>query len=132
MHFPVVKQNLVPEPRVKQVEYGMFRTTDVKIDRKPVFLFLGIPGMLRVFGVDVTQIVPARPCPLGHCVRLSPGCFRIPYPLGCLPKRGLRSAGGFEVFQFWEQNRQIRLLEGVHTVFFVDHNREWLAPVPLA
>ena len=82
--MPEVVEHLVPEPRVQQVQHGVFDATDVEVDASrmvradigswahPVRLDLTVDETQFVRGVEVTQLVPARPGPLRHHVGIAP------------------------------------------------------------
>ena len=46
----------------------MLSTADVEVDRHPVLFLLRIDERLFILRIDVTEVVPAGTCPLGHCV----------------------------------------------------------------
>ena len=76
-----VEEDLVPEPRIQQVQHRVLDTTDVEVEATRVVLavqcrpgphpvrlvLLGAQGF-RVGGVDVAQLVPRTARPLGHDV----------------------------------------------------------------
>jgi hypothetical protein len=75
-------QDLVPEPRVQQVQDGVLDAADVQVDAagvtgargvraQPVALDLGVDEALVVLRVEVAQLVPARAGPLRHRVGLA-------------------------------------------------------------
>ena len=84
-----VVQHLVPEARVEQVQHGVLDAADVEVDAArvagagrgagdrlgarphPVGLVLGVDERRGVRRVEVAQVVPARPGPVGHRVRLA-------------------------------------------------------------
>jgi hypothetical protein len=76
-----VEEHLVPEAGVEQVEHGVLDAADVEVDAAavalvagahPVPLDLGVDEGVLVGGVEVAQLVPARPRPLRHRVQLPP------------------------------------------------------------
>ena len=109
----------------------------IKVYRHPVFLFLRVYELLGVMRVDEPQVVPAGAGPLWHGVDLSlcrAAALRAcgVDPVGDLCKRGLAGAGGQVACHLWQCQRQVflgkRYIAAVRTV----HNRNRLAPVPLA
>ncbi len=61
--MPAVIQNLVPEARVEQVQYGMLGTTYIQIDWHPGFFFGWIAETIRIARIDEAQEVPTRTGP---------------------------------------------------------------------
>ena len=43
---PNVVQNLVPKPRIEQMQHGMFAAADIEIHRHPIALFRRIDELL--------------------------------------------------------------------------------------
>ena len=56
----------MPEPRIQQVQYGVLRSSDVKVHRHPVLLLLGVNQLPSVGRVNEPEVVPAGPSPLRH------------------------------------------------------------------
>lgn len=52
-----VVQELVPEPRVEEVENGMLRSSDIEIDGHPVLLRFRVHEGLVVRGRDEPEVV---------------------------------------------------------------------------
>ena len=80
---PQVVEDLVPEARVEQVENGVLDAADVQVDAAgahPVALHLRGDERVRILRIQVAQVVPARPGPLGHRVRLAPVARRPASP----------------------------------------------------
>ena len=74
----------MPEAGVKQVQYGVLDTADIKVDTarilwtmlvrsraRPITLVFDIAECLIVAGIDVAQLVPGRTCPLRHYVGIA-------------------------------------------------------------
>ena len=127
-----VEEHLVPEPAIKQVQDRVLGAADVKIDGHPVLLLLRIPGPLAIPRIEVTEIVPARPGPLGHGVGLAAVPLGVTHPVLCLGERWLGLAGRLEVVEPGQEHRQLGFGDGPHPVARVQDDRKWLAPVPLA
>ena len=152
-----VVQHLVPEAGVQQVQHRVLGAADVQVDAAavalplrahPVALVLGVDERLVVGGIEVAQLVPARPRPLRHRVGLAavglgalaqverdldpvggPGQRR--HRLGRLVVVG--EGGGGVVLDVGQHDRQHRLGQrpGQAVVGVVDDG-ERLAPEPLA
>ena len=137
-----VVQDLVPEPRVQQVQHGVFGPADIKIDRHPRPLLFRIDQRRVVVGVDVAEVVPAGPGPLGHRVgfaAVSPAVDRDVQPIVVgFGQRPLGAARGFEVFQVRQRHRQIvdgdRTTDAGRFIVVIDFvgDGERFAPKPLA
>ena len=69
--MPEIKQHLVPESRIEQMQDGMLDAADVEIDRHPVPFFYRIDQVRLVVRIDISQVIPARPGPLRHGVGLA-------------------------------------------------------------
>ena len=54
-----VKQHLVPEAGVEQMQHGMFSPADIEIDRQPVFHLLRVAKSTVVLRIKIAKIVPA-------------------------------------------------------------------------
>ncbi|SKU07448.1 Uncharacterised protein [Mycobacteroides abscessus subsp. abscessus] len=76
-----VVEHLVPEPRIQQVQHGMFHAADIQIDTarviramfcraraQPVCLVLLVAEGFCVVGVGVAQFIPGAARPLRHHV----------------------------------------------------------------
>ena len=155
-HVAQVEQHLVPEAGVQQVQHRVLGAADVQVDAAavalplrahPVALVLGVDERLVVRGVEVAQLVPARPRPLRHRVGLAavgllalaqveldldpvggPGQRR--HGLGRLVVVGER--GGRVVLDVGQHHGQHRLGQGPRqAVVGVVDDRERLAPEPL-
>ena len=145
-----VEQDLVPEPRVEQVQDGVLHAADVEVDATrpglhPVPLRLGAHERVLVGRVEVAQVVPTRPGPLRHRVELPPvgphavaqvEVHRRPV-LGACERRsgnGRHVAGhdlGLEVRDLGQLHRQHGFRQGDREVQVVVDDRERLAPVAL-
>ena len=75
-----IEEDFVPESAVEQVQYRVLGAANVKVNRHPVLLFFRVPGLIGVPGVQIPQIVPARPGPLGHGVGLAAALARSSEP----------------------------------------------------
>ncbi len=151
-----VVEHLVPEARVQEVQHGVLDTAHVQIDeagrsgavaagaRSPVALDGAVDHRVLVRGVEVAQVVPARPGPLGHRVRLAAVRLRAvaqvelgedPLLGACQRRLGkcFRVVGdpGLEVDDVGELDGEHLLGHGDRPVALVVHDREGLAPVAL-
>ena len=154
-----VEQDLVPEPRVQQVQHGVLDAAHVEVHAArvagavdlgaragPVALVLDRAELLGVGGVDVAQLVPTGAGPVGHDVGVA-GVGLEPvtevqldgHPLGRLGQwRGRHRVGvvgverdGLVVLDLGQLDGQHLLGQRVgHAVGVVDHG-ERLAPVAL-
>ena len=165
-HVPQVEQDLVPEPRVQQVQHGVLDAADVQVHAArgtgggvvlrphPVLLELrvddGGAGGRAVGGVrrvEVAQVVPARPGPVGHRVGVAAVGLRAVaqvegdvHPLVVAAQR--RLGRGVPVVGLEGARRVVRHVrqvdgqqlagDGDRSVVGVPQDRERLAPVALA
>ena len=120
----------------------MLSPPHIEIHRHPRFFQLRIDQRLFIFRIDVSEVIPAGPCPLGHGVRFPSIAFSVEcdvQPLVvCLRERRLRPAMRLEVLKLWKAYGQITFR---HSTFdtsqlavgtnFVQ-NRKRLAPESLA
>ena len=135
-HQARVVQHLVPEPRVEEMQHGVFGAADIQIHRHPVTLQLRIHQAARIVGIDEAQVVPARARPLRHGVGLAarrPSAGRIGrvQPVRGLGQRPLRRTAGPEVLQVRERQRQFGFRKGTRNAVH-EHDRKRFAPVTLA
>ena len=72
-----VVQDFMPKTRVKQVQDGVFRAPDVKVDRAPSLFDFRVDDRVGVFRVEVAQVVPAGAGPLRHRVRFALVFFAV-------------------------------------------------------
>ena len=150
-----VVQNFVPEACVQQVEHCVFNATHIQVDAAgmaftlwahPVALNLGVNESVGVGGVEITHLVPTRPCPLWHHVHfalvLAWSVAKVerdggPFLHTCEWGTGIAisivrvECCWFEVGKFWQQHRKRRLRNSVSVAMFVVHNGERFAPVAL-
>ena len=72
-----VKQHLVPEAAVEQVQHCVLNSTDIEVDTTgvaimlwshPIFLNVFVDKCFGVCWVKVTQLIPTRASPLRHDV----------------------------------------------------------------
>ncbi len=142
----------MPEPRVEQVQHGVLDPADVEVHSPaglaghPVPLDGRIDESGVVGRVEVAQVVPARPGPLGHRVGLAPVAARavaevdgdVDPALGAGEGRfGWR--GGvvvgdddrLERLELGELDRQRRVRQRQREAVVVVDDRERLAPVAL-
>ena len=151
-----VKQYLVPEPGVEQVQHRVLDAADVEVHAarvilaaraRPVTLVVQRAELLRVRRVDVAQLVPGRAGPLWHHVGVAVvGLLTLAevegdfHPVSRLGQWGSGygiSVVGVEgnrviVFHLRQLHRQHVLRQGVRLAVLVVDNGEGLAPVPLA
>ena len=100
-----IVQHHVPEPGVEEMEHGVLRAADVKINPTGIVLSVAEPvarGFLSyeltgVARVAITQVVPAGAGPLGHGVQLAGGGRGVAHPIDGLGQGRFRGAGRFEV-----------------------------------
>ena len=150
-----VEEHLVPEPRVEEVQHRVLHAADVEVDAAgvalelrphPVALHLGVDEGVLVGGVQVAQLVPARPGPVGHgaelaAVRLRPVAQveHDLHPVVGAAQRRLRLGRGVVdverarrvVVDLGQQHGQLVVGHGDGEVVLVEHDRERLAPVAL-
>ena len=134
---PEIKEHLVPEPGVEQMEHRVFRAADVEIDRHPVAFLRRIPRGIRIFRVDVAQIVPAGASPLRHRVGFAAAAaagdrIHVVDPVFRLRQRRLPGSGGFEVRHLRQIHRQFGIVDQFDRTILVVDDRERFAPVALA
>ena len=161
-----VVQHLVPEPRVEQVQHGVLDAADVEVDAArvagarggagdrlgarphPVGLVVGVDDGGAVRRVEVAQVVPARPGPVGHRVGLAavaagaapvaevevdvhplvdPRQRRLGLAARVVGVVGLRAVVG----HLGQLDRQHRVGHAVGDAVLVEDDRERLAPVAL-
>ncbi len=151
-----VEQDLVPEAGVQQVQHGVLDATDIQVDTAgvafvlgahPVLLDLGIDEGIGVGRIEVAQLVPARPRPLGHDVDFATvggrAVAEVEFdvePLGGACQRRHRigdvvvgvHGGRTEVFEFGQRDRELVVGDGMRATLGVVDDRERLAPVALA
>ena len=136
-----VEEHLVPEPAVEQVEHGVLRAAHVEVDRHPGLLDLGVEEAVGVAGVEKAEVIPARPRPLRHRVRLAAIAFAVAFdeqPVGRRP--GERRIGRLARLEVGEVRQVHRKFAFVHSadgaggpplrIDFVQ-DRERLAPESL-
>ena len=131
-HQAGVVQHLVPEPRIKEMQHGVFGAADVQVHRHPVALQFRVHQAARIAGIDEAQVVPARARPLRHGVGLAarrPAAGRIDrvQPVSGLGQRPLRRTAGPEVLQVRERQRQFAFRQGTGNSVH-EHDRKRLAP----
>ena len=145
----------MPEARVEQVQHGVLHAADVEVDATgvalelrphPVPLHLRVDEGVLVGGVQVAQLVPARPGPVGHRAELAAVGLRplaqvehhLDPVVGAAQRRlGLRRGvvdverARRVVVDLRQQHRQLVVGYGDGEVVLVEHDRERLAPVAL-
>ena len=67
-----IKENLVPESSIQEMENSMFCSTYIEVYWHPIFLFLFIYKSVVVLWINVSEIVPAGTGPLRHSI-----CFSL-------------------------------------------------------
>ncbi len=73
----------MPEAGVQQVQHGMLGAADIQVNGHPaLFRVRGDKGPV-VRGIQIPQVIPARPGPLGHGVRLA-AAGTVALGTGCL------------------------------------------------
>ena len=65
-----IVEHLVTEPRVEQMQHGMFRPADIQVNRHPGILHFLIYKGLAVLRIEEAEIIPAGAGPLRHGVCL--------------------------------------------------------------
>jgi hypothetical protein len=68
---PQIEKHLMPESRVQQMEHRVLGPANVQVHRHPILVELGTERLLAVLRIEETEVIPARPGPLGHGVRLA-------------------------------------------------------------
>ena len=157
-HMAEVEQHLVPETRVQQVQHGVLHAADIQIDTAgmigadvgagahPVVLDRRIDKGVGVGRVEIAQLVPTRPGPLGHHVGIAPvrpgAIAEVQRDLDPLAEAiewafrlrefvvGVEGAWRERV-GFREGDRQHLVGKGVRVAIGVVHDGERLAPVAL-
>src|SRR5262249_27425644 len=104
-----VEEHLVPKACVEQMQDRMLGAADVGVDRHPLPLDLAIPRFAIVRRVEETEIVPTRPGPLRHGVRLAPGGAAALRTRGADPildrrERALAGSRRLEALDGWQEN----------------------------
>ena len=131
-----IVQNLVPETAVEQVKHGVLGTAHIQIDRHPVVFGFNRERRRVVCWVGVAQIVPARTCPLRHCVGLVAAAATILVgnvePVGGVSQRRLASIARLVFGQFGQFVRKVLLIDHRNFAVFPVNDWERLAPVALA
>ena len=136
-HHADVVEHLVPEPGVQQVEHRVLGPADVQVHRHPVVLFRRIDELVRVFWVEVAEVVPARSGPVGHRVgfaarRASVGRDGF-HPLGYRRERAFGRTRRPVVAGFGQPHRKLRLGQDNRAgAVFGEDDGERLAPEALA
>jgi len=123
-----VKEHLVPEAAVEQVEHGVFGTAHVEVDRHPVLFKFLCNKCVAVAGVDVAEVIPAGASPLRHGVRLADTLAAVLVgdlePFGGVCERGLSAVTRLVVLEFRQQNREFGIVDGRDFTIFPVDDRE--------
>src|SRR3989344_3444668 len=103
----------------------MLGTPNVHVHRRPILFFFFINKHICIVRINKPQIVPRRPCPLWHRVRLTLAYVTTIWTRNIHPVRNTRewrlSCSCWLVgFHLWQNHRQI---------FFRDRNNTTLLPV---
>ena len=154
--MPQIKEHLVPEARVEQVQHGVLHAADVQVHAArvvlaaragPVALVLDIAERLIVGRVDVAHLIPGRARPLRHDVGVAVvGLGTIAQvqldldPVAHLRQRRLRlgvrvvrvEGHRLVVLHLGQLDGQHRLRQRVRVAVGVVDDGERLAPVALA
>ena len=133
-----VVEDLVPEPGVEEMQYGVLGAADIQVDaawlgiaRHPVFVGLFADKALGICGIAETQVIPAGAGPLRHGVGLTLCGVRVFQPLESLAEWWLWRASGFEILHVRLDDGKFVLGQCAMASAF-PHDGEWLAPVALA
>ena len=136
-HRADVVQHLVPESSVQEVQHRVLRAAHVEVHGHPVLLQAAVHHRVLVLGVDETEVVPARPGPLGHGVGLASrgaaadGIGGLD-PIFHVREGTLAAAARLEVIRLREGERELFQRHGDGLVAPLGvHHGEGLAPVPL-
>src|SRR5699024_7638671 len=147
-----VKEHLVPETRVQQVQHGVLHTADVQVNAawiiravdiwlwtSPVTLILNVYYCLIIDRVNVAQLVEGRTCPLRHDVGITvvglDALTQVEFnlnPLASLRQRWLWlgisiiriERHRLVVLDLWQLNRQHRLRQCVRLAILVEIGRD--------
>ena len=114
----------------------MLHTAVVPIDRTPIFKLFGVSQCLVIMGINITQEIPRRACPLRHCVRLSLcvcAAFRAfaIYERINLCKRAFAILTGLKILNLRQFKRKLVIGNGNHSALGAVNNRNRLAPIAL-
>ena len=127
----------MPEAGVDKVTGNVLHTAVVPVNLTPVLKLFHIGKALCVVGVDISQEVPGRACPLGHGVGL-PLCCAAALGAGAVDERINFGKGAFavltglEVFNLGQFKRKLLVGNGNHTALVAVNNRNRLAPIALS
>mmetsp|Transcript_31925 Transcript_31925/g.93823 ORF Transcript_31925/g.93823 Transcript_31925/m.93823 type:complete len:419 (-) Transcript_31925:1231-2487(-) len=113
-----VKEYLMPKSRVQKMKHSMLGTTNVKIDRHPLFINLLAECLVGILWVQKAEVIPTTTGPLWHSVGLS--CVPLSFLLKITPilsasETSSRIVARLEVFHQGELERKLGLI-----------NRNWL------
>ena len=114
----------------------MLHTAVVPVNRTPIFKLFGVSQCLVVVGVDVTQEIPGRACPLRHCVCLSLCvCATLRalaiYERVNLCKWAFAVLTGLKILNLRQFKRKLVIGNGNHSALGAVNNRNRLAPITL-
>ena len=132
---PEVAEDAAEEPRVDQVQDGVFDAAAVEVHRGPVLHRRGRERLLVVVRVGVPVEVPGRVDERVHRVRLAPSRTAARraadvHPLGDLGQRRIAAPG--ELGDLREHNRKLVVRHRDDAAPIADDHRNRRAPVPLA
>ena len=114
----------------------MLRPSNISINHPPIRLFLRCYELIRIFGIHISQPIPAWTCPSWHRIRLSLGWFSADRtcsfnPVFHLSKRSFFSSCRFVMLYIRQAQRQIWLLQRNHSMLLTENYRERFSPISL-
>ena len=117
-HVPAIEEHLVPEAAIEQVEHRVFSAADVEIHGHPRPLHLRIDQTLRVRGIQESEEIPARSCPLRHRVCFASVAFAVAGDqqpvVASAAERRLKRAAGTKVGELGQLDREFACLDGAN------------------
>ena len=136
-HIALIVQEPMPEPGIQQMQRGVLHAAVIPVHRQPVLQFVHGGEFLVVVGIDIPQEVPAGAGPLGHGVGFplsgaaAAGAGGVD-PVGHLGQRRFAVVRGLVAFHVRQLHRQLIFRHGHPAALVAMHQRDGLAPVPLA
>ena len=115
----------------------MLHAAVVPVDWRPIFQFFHIGEFVGIFWIYISQVVPARACPIRHGVRFSFGWTITPWTFRINPFRNSREGrfacfGRLVIFDRRKFYRQVFFRNRHNAAFFAMHDRNRLAPIALS